>query len=138
MLAATVMLIQFLPTHLNNPPVTGALNAPDAVGATLRRACYDCHSNETRWPWYGSVAPVSWLIARDIAHGRRELNFSEWNSYFAQTRRRKLQWIKRSIEDGKMPPAAYLLMHPASRLDTEDKTALANWIESALAEPATH
>jgi hypothetical protein len=137
-LAATMMLIQFLPSGLRNPPVTGDLNAPDAVAATLRRACYDCHSNETRWPWYSRIAPVSWLIARDLAHGRRELNFSEWSSYFPATRRRKLQWMERSIEDGKMPPASYLLMHPAARLDAEDKSALTNWIASALAEPVTH
>jgi len=131
-LAATVMLIQFLPTSRDNPPVTGDISAPEAVAVTLRRACYDCHSNETRWFWYSRVAPVSWLIARDVASGRRELNFSAWNNYFPQTRRRKLQWMERSIAAGKMPPASYLMTHPAARLNALDRTALTNWIESEL------
>jgi hypothetical protein len=131
-LAATMMLIQFLPSGQTNPPVTGDLVAPAAIATTLRRACYDCHSNETRWPWYSRIAPVSWLTARDIAHGRRELNFSEWSSYYAQTRLRKLRWIARSIEDGRMPPRSYLMMHPSARLDAADRAALTNWIESAL------
>lgn len=136
--AATIMFIQFLPTSRSNPPVTGDLIAPPAISATLRRACCDCHSNETRWPWYSRVAPVSWFIDREVTHARRELNFSEWSGYFPATRDRKLRWMERSIDAGWMPPASYSLMHPESRLDVRDRATLTNWIESALAERAAH
>src|SRR5262245_24374433 len=69
---------QFVPATLTNPPVQGSLQAPLPISVTLRRACYDCHSNETRWPWYSRVAPVSWLVVRDVNLGREEINFSEW------------------------------------------------------------
>ncbi len=92
-LAAAVVLIagQFVPAKRTNPPVQGVLVAPPEIEATLRRACYDCHSNETRWPWYSRVAPLSWFIVRDVEVGRKEINFSEWGSYYAATRRRKLE-----------------------------------------------
>ena len=74
-----------------NPPVEQDVAAPPAVAAVLRRACYDCHSNETVWPWYSHVAPVSWLLARDVREGRAELNFSVWDSYEAKKKAKKLK-----------------------------------------------
>src|SRR6478672_7737844 len=70
---------QIVPVTRVNPPVEGDLTAPADVKAVLRRACYDCHSNETVWPWYSHVAPVSWLVADDVNKGRRHWNFSTWN-----------------------------------------------------------
>jgi Haem-binding domain len=103
-----------------NPPVTGDLSALPTIATMLRRACYNCHSNETRWPWYGRVAPVSWFTDSDVTRARRELNFSECSGYFPQTRTRKLQWMERSIDNGKMPPVSYSMMHLKARLDARD------------------
>ena len=69
----------------NNPPVTGDITAPPDVAVVLRQSCYDCHSNETRWPWYSSVAPIAWVIAHGVERGRQELNFSEWTAYLPAT-----------------------------------------------------
>lgn len=134
-IAAALVAAQFIPASRTNPPAQGALAAPPEIEATLRRACYDCHSNETRWPWYSRVAPFSWLIAHDVTLGRKEVNFSEWGSYYAVTRRRKLQWIGRALHEEKMPPLSYQLMHPSAHLTAADRAALERWIESTLNMP---
>lgn len=110
-----------------------ALPAPPKVAALLRRACYDCHSNETRWPWYSRIAPLSWRIARDVERGRQELNFSAWGDYYAATRRRKLKWIGRAVENGTMPPFLYCVTHSGARLTREQRAAIVEWVERALA-----
>ena len=73
--------IQFIPVERSNPPARSAVAAPSEVQALLRRACFDCHSNETVWPWYSHIAPVSLLIAGDVRRGRKEVNFSAWEKY---------------------------------------------------------
>jgi Haem-binding domain len=133
--SAAMLAVQFVPARRTNPPSQGELSAPSEIEVTLRRACYDCHSNATRWPWYSRVAPFSWLIVRDVTRGRREVNFSEWGAYFPLTRRRKLQWIGRALREHKMPPWPYRLMHPAARLTEADRAALERWVESELATP---
>jgi hypothetical protein len=127
---------QLVPAKRTNPPALGSLPAPHSIEARLKRACYDCHSNQTRWPWYSRLAPVSWFIVRDVALGRKEVNFSEWGSYYPATRRRKLEWIGRVLREQKMPPWSYRLMHPGARLTKADRTALEGWIESALTRPS--
>src|SRR5450759_484008 len=72
--------IQLIPVDRTNPPVQKEMPAPPDVQAILRRSCYDCHSNETVWLWYSKVAPISWLVSRDVRQGRRELNFSDWTA----------------------------------------------------------
>ena len=126
------LALQVFPAKRTDPPVSAALVSPPEVDAALRRACYDCHSNETRWPWYSHVAPFSWLIAADVERGRREVNFSEWGSYYSATRRRKLQWIARSFREAKMPPWSYRLMHPDARLSDTERALLERWIASQL------
>ena len=121
-----------------SPVTNGDIAAPAQIQALLTRACYDCHSNQTRWPWYSRVAPVSWLVARDVALGRKELNFSEWSSYYPQTRRRKLQWMGRALRERAMPPWDYRLMHPGARLTGAERALLDRWIESAISTPDPH
>jgi len=133
---AAVGLVQLIPAERTNPPSRGDLIAPAPVAATLRRACYDCHSNVTRWPWYSRVAPLSWVIANHVAEGRQQLNFSEWGIYYPNTRRRKLQWIGRALREDKMPPWYYEVTHHDARLTAKDRTALEQWIESALTTPS--
>jgi hypothetical protein len=135
MVAGFLLAAQFVPARHTNPSSLGAFPPPPAIAVTLKRSCYDCHSNETRWPWYSRLAPVSWLIVRDVTLGRKELNFSEWGSYYPATRRRKLEWIGRALQEERMPPWTYRLMHPGARLSEADQAALERWIESALAMP---
>jgi hypothetical protein len=115
------------------PAPTSALQAPAPVQAILERACYDCHSDRTRWPWYSAVAPLSWLIERDVRLGRQQLNFSRWGSYYPVTRRHKLQWIGRVVRSARMPPKSYLFMHPQGRLSPADRAQIERWVTSALA-----
>jgi hypothetical protein len=125
----------FLPPSPLSPPSTGDIAAPPQIEALLARACYDCHSNRTKWPWYSRVAPVSWLVVRDVALGRKELNFSEWRSYYPQTRRRKLQWMGRVLRERSMPPWAYRLMHPGARLNGAERAMLDRWIDAGIYAP---
>jgi cytochrome c551/c552 len=119
---AVGVLIQLVPfgrQHANPPVVQEpAWNSPQTRDLA-KRACYDCHSNETVWPWYSNVAPVSWLNQRDVNDGRRHLNFSEWNK--AQ---RHAGHVVKEIRSGDMPLWFYLPMHPAARLTDAEKAAL--------------
>jgi hypothetical protein len=131
-LGAALAAAQLVPVRVSNPPSRGALAAPADVHGILSRSCYDCHSNETRWPWYARVAPLSWMVARDVEIGRREINFSEWGGYLPQTRKRKLQWMHRSLGGESMPPWSYCLTHPQARLDANDRAKLRAWIDTQL------
>jgi len=133
---ATLAVAQFVPTKRTNPRGQGALAARPAIEAPLRRACYDCHSSETRWPWYSRVAPISWFVVRDVNLGRKEINFSQWGSYYPATRRRKLQWMGRSLREENMPPWFYRLTHRDAHLTDADRDALERWIESELGAPS--
>jgi hypothetical protein len=126
-------IIQLKPVARTNPPVTGDIAAPATIEATLRRSCYDCHSNETRWRWYSTIAPVSWIVAHHVELGRKEIDFSEWNSYYPPTRRRKLEWMGRALHEEIMPPLSYRIVHPGSRLTDQDRTALEQWISTEVA-----
>ncbi len=132
-----LLAAQFVPARRTNPPPLGALLAPPEVAATLKRACYDCHSNETRWPWYSRIAPLSWFIVHDVRLGRKEVNFSEWASYYPATHRRKLEWMGRALRGENMPPWSYRVLHPGARLTEADREALERWIQAALAAPST-
>ena len=108
--------------HRNTDPFHGS-----EVGATLVRACGNCHSNQTVLPWYGHVAPVSWWIDRHLREGQEELNFSEWTTYSAQRRRNELESICGVISNGRMPPASYRVLHSESRLQAQDKEVICAW-----------
>ncbi len=110
-----------------NPPVTGEIQAPDQVMQVLRRSCWDCHSNQTVWPWYSQVAPVSFLAYRDVVVGRRKLNFSEWAGLPAEKQTKKRRGIGKQVDEGEMPPWFYLPMHAAAKLSDADKSLLTNW-----------
>lgn len=114
-------LIQLVPYGHNhqNPPVLQepAWDAP--TRALAKRACFDCHSNESVWPWYSNIAPVSWLVQSDVDEGRQKLNFSEWGR--GET---EIDEIFEVIQEGKMPPGKYTIMHPSARLTTAERDAL--------------
>ena len=121
------LLAQLIPVERTNAAVEQDVGAPAPVAGILHRACYDCHSNQTVWPGYSGVAPVSWLVAHDVHEGRRELNFSAWQRYDAEKRRRKLDKAAEEVGDGDMPPVYYVWMHPEARLSDADKAALKAW-----------
>jgi hypothetical protein len=102
--------------------------------ALAQRACFDCHSNETKWPWYSNVAPASWLVQRDVDEGRRRLNFSEWNSAVTaqRGRGRNPQEISGIVLQGEMPPLQYTLIHADARLSQIEKQALADGLIASL------
>jgi Haem-binding domain len=144
-LAGVAMLLacQFVTVDRGNPPVdpskdlyaTGTV--PADVRAILRRSCDDCHSNETRWPWYSYVAPVSWLVAFDVREGREDLSFSKWGSYSDETKEQKLRAICRRVRQGEMPDGKYTLIHRGAHLSDADRQALCRWTDQARKALAT-
>jgi Haem-binding domain len=132
-LLGLVVLIQLVPIHHDNPPATQVLSPPAPVAATLRRACYDCHSHETTWPWYSYVAPVSWLVARDVHEGRRHMDFSTWGDYPAALKTKKLAGISTMVQEQEMPPWYYLPMHSNARLSDDDVAEIAMWADNSTA-----
>jgi len=128
------LVIQLIPVEaMENPESQTPLNEPPEVVAILKRSCYDCHSNEVRWPWYSRIAPASWLVAQDVVEGRESLNFSEWpEDPDDQAFSREQVWD--SIESGEMPLWFYLPLHPEARLSDEDKALLQKWSETEVEE----
>jgi hypothetical protein len=130
---AVVITAQLVPVSRTNPPVNGEIDAPPDVRALLERSCYDCHSNETVWPWYSRVAPASWLVARDVRKARDELNFSEWADYSEKRLDHKLEEIDEHVEDREMPAPIYLPLHPEARLSDAERETLVGWSRSERA-----
>lgn len=126
------LLIQLVPygRDHNNPPVVGEPNWSTAQTRELaQRACFDCHSNETIWPWYSNIAPVSWLVQHDTEEGRRYLNFSTWGK---GGEGREPGEAVEAIQGGWMPPSMFLLMHPDARLTAAEKQALIQGLRTTI------
>jgi hypothetical protein len=123
--------IQFVPVKGigHNPPDRYKINAPPEVEAILRRACFDCHTNETQWPWYSRIAPGSWLMVRDVGKGRARFNMSEWGDLEEQDRALDKENSWEMIEKGEMPPWFYVIpLHPDAWLSDADKATLKKWL----------
>ncbi|HLI80376.1 MAG TPA: heme-binding domain-containing protein [Candidatus Binataceae bacterium] len=132
--AVVCVLIQLVPMSIKNPPISEDVAAPPQVEAILRRSCYDCHSNQTQWPWYAHVAPVSWLMIRDVNRGREHINFSTWDKYAddPETVIRKLRNIDKVMQNGSMPLWYYLPEHSIARLSDADRQALEDWVVQSI------
>ena len=134
--ALLFVAVQFVRPAKTNPKSdeTSALHSqivvPADVEGVLQRACYDCHSNGTRWPWYSQVAPVSWFLIDHVNEGRHELNFSEWGSYNNQRKVKKLHEIEEQVQRGEMPISSYTILHTDARLSGEEKNLLINWAKA--------
>jgi heme-binding protein len=129
-LAIVFVVIQAVRPNLANPPVDpqqAIQNVPPNVQSILRRSCYDCHSSETRWPWYSQVAPVSWLLKHDVDEGRQELSFSEFATYSPKKAARKMKAICDEVKGGDMPLWQYRPLHPDAKLSDADKQTLCAW-----------
>jgi len=103
---------------------------PYTLQAILRTACYDCHSNNTNYPWYTYVQPVGWMLANHIRHGKEELNFSEFGSYSQRRQRSKLKSIGSQVKDDEMPLYSYTIMHKNARLSEEQKQLIIDWTQT--------
>lgn len=126
--AVVLVLLQLVPYGWwhENPPVVQDAPWPDEATAELARAaCYDCHSNETSWPAYSYVAPMSWLVRRDVERGREELNFSRWDDDDNEA-----DDAAESVEDGSMPPRQYELLHPDARLTADEVAELVTALQA--------
>lgn len=127
-----LIAIQFIQIEKDNPEKKANLSWNSERSRTLaQRACYDCHSNETRWPNYACYAPMSWFIANDVHEGRETLNFSEWAYPRDKEAERAIKMIE-EIFDGDMPPATYLWMHAEARLNEGEKLELVKGIEKTF------
>lgn len=123
LIAVVVVLfvaIQLVPVNRSNPPVASEpqWDSPD-TRALAERACFDCHSNETEWPWYSYVAPVSWGITREVQEGREVLNFSEWQRAYEEAHE-----AAEVLQEGEMPPAKYIPLHPEAKLTASERQQL--------------
>lgn len=127
---ALAAVAQVVPCGRNhtNPPVTGEppWDSP-ATRELAKRACFDCNSNETVWPWYSHIAPVSWLVQRDVDEGRRKLNFSQWDKP-----QKEADEAAKAVREGEMPLWIYLPTHPEARLTDAEKQALINGLEATV------
>lgn len=130
-------LLQFTNPSRVNPPVICdliATNAPPPnVAAMLHAVCYDCHSNETKWPWYSHVAPMSWLIADDVNEGRKNLNLSEWTAENPTRAAKRLEAMSEVIGYNEMPPKKYTAIHANARLTENQSKELTGWLDAEAA-----
>lgn len=128
--------IQFSPTSLNQNdtiPITDFIlvnNVPKQVESLIKTSCYDCHSNNTAYPWYNKVQPVAWILEDHVEHGKEELNFNEWADYSDRRKNSKLKSIISQIEDNEMPFWSYTLIHRDAKLSEDEKKIVLDWISN--------
>ena len=139
LLGVFFLLIQLIRPARTNPPVDQSktiqarTQMPAEVARIIERSCSDCHSNQTRWPWYSQIAPVSWLVARDVREAREKMNFSEWGNYQPKKAAHLLEAMSENVGAGAMPLPRYLRLHPEAVLTEEEKTKLLDWIVEEVA-----
>jgi heme-binding protein len=132
-------LIQFMGPETTNPATDPArtlqarVSVPADTDAILQRACRDCHSHDTRWPWYSHVAPVSWFVIDHVNHGRRHFNYSDWATYDADDTARLLKNTCELARKGAMPLPSYLRLHDDAVLSAADVDTLCRWSASVAA-----
>ena len=131
LLVIALVGIQFVPIERHNPPVALDIPTSPEVKAVLKQSCYDCHSHETVWPWYSRIAPVSWLVAKDVLAGRDELNFSTWDQYSVKEQVKKTHESWEEVAEGEMPPWFYIAAHRKASVSTGNRTVLREWARIA-------
>ena len=120
--------IQFIPINKTNPIITQDIQAPAEVKNILRTSCYNCHSNETKWPWYSNFAPISWMIINDVSDARNKLNFSTWNKISFEKKEELMKDIWDEVRQEDMPLTLYTFIHPEAKLDILQKNIIKKWI----------
>jgi len=107
--------------------ITKTINIPDKILDVFKNSCYDCHSNDTRYPWYVNIQPMGWFMANHIKNGKANLNFSEFGTYSKRKQANKLRAIAKSVNDGSMPISSYTIMHTDAKLSEENKKLITDW-----------
>lgn len=136
-LVAILIIIQFIhPSRNNNAAMSGndistVTQVPDEVNTLLHRACYDCHSNSTNYPWYSHVQPIDWWLNDHIVDGKRHLNFSEFATYKPMRKFKKMSEIAEEVEKGDMPLQAYTLIHKEAKFTDNEKQQVIAWATNA-------
>ena len=128
--AVIFVLIQFVPfghDHTNPAVVSEPNWSSTDARALVKKHCFQCHSNETEWPWYSKIAPASWLVSMDVIEGRGKFNFSDWNNNPGE-----LDEMTEAIQGGEMPPIQYWIFHPNSRMNDQQKQELIQALESSI------
>ncbi|MEX0275758.1 MAG: heme-binding domain-containing protein [Flavobacteriaceae bacterium] len=139
-LLAVFVAIQFFPIEMNVSvavPITDFTkvnNVPTAIANRLRTSCYDCHSNDTKYPWYGQIQPVAWYMERHIRSGKKALNFSDWGNLSKRRKHSKLSAIIEQMEEGKMPLAGYRYIHGKASLNEESKAMTIDFMRHLINE----
>lgn len=136
LIAVVLVAIQFFRPQKNISPqlqrnaIERHYNVPQNVSALLKPACYDCHSNNTNYPWYNNVQPVAWWLSNHVNDGKRHLNFDEFNLYAAEKKKKKLHEIAKTIKEGEMPLSSYTLIHTNAKLSKQQQDEIAEWATS--------
>ena len=140
-LIAVLIVLQFFRPDRNNVsagPSAANINnfaaVPADIDQLLKTSCYDCHSNNTRYPWYAGVQPVGWWLGKHISEGKKELNFDAFGDYPLRRRYHKLEELEDMVDHDEMPLASYTLLHKAARLSAEQKRQLVAWSEAVRKE----
>ncbi|EAZ80851.1 heme-binding domain-containing protein [Algoriphagus machipongonensis] len=137
-LGIILLAIQFVPNQLpevsneNPQDLMGSGLVDGEVSNLLKTACYDCHSNTTKYPWYSYVAPASWLVAKDTREGREEVNFSQWTEVDMMDKLAILDDIIEEVKEEHMPLPIYLTMHSEAKLDDSQRQLIIEWAEAAM------
>jgi len=135
-LGVAFAIMQFFPIDKTNPPIEQTKdflvmeNAPAEVAQLFKTACYDCHSNETKYPWYTSVAPVSWFVKGHIDEGREHLSFSTWGDYDAKKKAYKMEEIIEVVDGKEMPMLTYWMIHWDAKISVEQRTQITDWVRT--------
>ncbi len=131
--------IQFVPTGVERNPrsdpnraFTSMVDVPADIRGMMARACMDCHSNQTRWPWYSKVAPLAWVMAHDVSHARASMNFSDWKVKNAAASAGLLAAAGSAVGAGLMPKASYLMLHPEARLSGAERRRFSDWADAEV------
>jgi hypothetical protein len=130
------IVIQFIQPEKNKAEgiaendISKVYNMPQELHQTLITKCYDCHSNNTQYPWYANIQPVAWWLASHIKDGRKHLDFSAFKTYSKERAEHKLEELGEVVRDHSMPLKSYVLLHPETELTEDDERAINNWLKS--------
>jgi hypothetical protein len=131
-----VLLIQVIqPTKnraegISNNDISKVYDLPVGVHEMLVKKCYDCHSHNTRYPWYFNVQPIGWWLAAHVHEGKEHLNFSEFGKYTAERKQNKFEDLREVVEDGSMPLSSYVTFHPGTEMTSADKQMINAWLDT--------
>lgn len=135
-LAVVIVFIQFIRIDKTNPEINISKDfitinkTPDSIAVLLKTSCYDCHSYESKYPWYTNISPVSWFVKNHINEAREHLNFSEWGNYSAKDQAHAVEECAEEVEEGEMPLTSYVLMHREAKLSKEKQELLESYFKS--------